>query len=439
MPTINFENLGDVLDYTFCTRVIESVKSEDDTCVLSSGETALIFYHCTPEAELRSNGAIEGSASGFSAGDEVIVLLKDSVTYVVGHTDGVRHCEYYLRCRFNGNLPITGGERVLIRNKDQVYPLSDLGVKGIAKWVEGGTGLCGPFSQAFEYNTYAYVNTRNNSGNDLCNLFRLSTIDNYDYIIWTFNGVRTVLVNIDGSTQSLDTFAFGMLPKDFYNPDNPENPYHAQVYLNRVQRVRNTVLLKDIQPSTALIDGKSVVVYDVNFEMMINHTSRDNGITYPYPFSSFPNIEDKYEFEFKVTEEFSHSRGAGLIRTGHTTIPDLAFSGGSGYIESVCEVEFPSGSGHYQNFGSVIGLSSFRYMITTSVDVSQVCIIGTEDGPESIPGELQIIDGLFVSYMYHRCYSRPVGSQYEFSSNQKVSRPVGLRTMTFVPTPVNWF
>ena len=44
-PTLDFKNIGEVLDYQFLRSTIKSINSAADTCVLSSGETALIFYH----------------------------------------------------------------------------------------------------------------------------------------------------------------------------------------------------------------------------------------------------------------------------------------------------------------------------------------------------------------------------------------------------------
>jgi hypothetical protein len=45
MPKINFENIGDLQDYRWSVATITSIDSSTDTCVLSTGETALIFYH----------------------------------------------------------------------------------------------------------------------------------------------------------------------------------------------------------------------------------------------------------------------------------------------------------------------------------------------------------------------------------------------------------
>jgi hypothetical protein len=48
MPTIDFKDIGDVLNYEYRQGTIVSVNGADDTCVVTvdgSSTTALIFYH----------------------------------------------------------------------------------------------------------------------------------------------------------------------------------------------------------------------------------------------------------------------------------------------------------------------------------------------------------------------------------------------------------
>jgi predicted transglutaminase-like cysteine proteinase len=92
---LNFTDIGDLQDYRYSVATVVSVDNATDTCVLSTGETALIFYHCLPESELRDNGAIVGGAKGFRAGQGVVVLKKfdGSKIYVIGHTNGITRCE----------------------------------------------------------------------------------------------------------------------------------------------------------------------------------------------------------------------------------------------------------------------------------------------------------------------------------------------------------
>lgn len=45
MPKINFTDIGDLQDYRWSAATVTSIDSAADTCVLSTGDTALIFYH----------------------------------------------------------------------------------------------------------------------------------------------------------------------------------------------------------------------------------------------------------------------------------------------------------------------------------------------------------------------------------------------------------
>jgi hypothetical protein len=97
MPTHDFKNIGDVLDFELLRGTIKTVDSATDTCTVDvDGSTvdALIFYHCKPDSIARASGAIEGAAGGFKVGDEVIVLKKydGSAIKVIAHTDGVHRC-----------------------------------------------------------------------------------------------------------------------------------------------------------------------------------------------------------------------------------------------------------------------------------------------------------------------------------------------------------
>jgi len=100
MPSHDFTNIGDVLDFDILRGTITSVDSETDTCAVSvdgASLEALLFYHCEPDSILRDNGAIEGAASGFAVDDEVIVMVRkdQDVIKVIAHVDGIRHCGEY--------------------------------------------------------------------------------------------------------------------------------------------------------------------------------------------------------------------------------------------------------------------------------------------------------------------------------------------------------
>jgi len=117
MPRINFPTIGDIEDYEFLQGTIRTIDSSTDTCTVEVDGSiipALLFYHCLPDSQLRENGAIEGSAAGFSEGDSVIVQLKydRSLARVVAHVDGVRSC---------GSFSLK-----LYRDDDIVHPLGEL-------------------------------------------------------------------------------------------------------------------------------------------------------------------------------------------------------------------------------------------------------------------------------------------------------------------------
>jgi hypothetical protein len=101
VPTHDFKNVGDVLDFEILKGIITAIDSATDTCtvtVAGSSYNALIFYHCKPDSIARENGAIEGAAAGFAENDEVVVMIKNdnSSVKVIGHTDGVRHCSGFV-------------------------------------------------------------------------------------------------------------------------------------------------------------------------------------------------------------------------------------------------------------------------------------------------------------------------------------------------------
>lgn len=128
MPTHDFVDIGDVLDFELLQGEIKTIDTASDTCTVSVGGvvySAVVFYHCEPTSTLRSNGAIQDGATGFQIGDQVFVMKKKvaspvlSEVKVVGHVTGCRHCSlsgsgYYVfyksgddfkvaRCLFGAN------------------------------------------------------------------------------------------------------------------------------------------------------------------------------------------------------------------------------------------------------------------------------------------------------------------------------------------------
>jgi len=100
MPTHDFKDIGDVLNFDILRGTITAIDSVTDTCTVSVGgasREALLFYHCEPDSIIRDNGAIEGAAAGFAVDDEVIVMVRkdQEVIKVIAHVDGVRHCAMY--------------------------------------------------------------------------------------------------------------------------------------------------------------------------------------------------------------------------------------------------------------------------------------------------------------------------------------------------------
>ena len=98
MPTHDFKNIGEVLDFELLKGTIATLDSATDTCTVTVGGenlTALLFYHCAPDKVLRSNGAITGAAKGFDVDNEVIVLINSdkTVVKVIGHVSGITKCK----------------------------------------------------------------------------------------------------------------------------------------------------------------------------------------------------------------------------------------------------------------------------------------------------------------------------------------------------------
>ena len=108
MPLYPHENWGDIQKHIYAKGIITSVDSENDTAGVTvagcqDGTDVPLFYHCSDDAEERSNGAIEGGAAAFSAGseedpedgDEVIVMCEADTgepVRIIGFVDGIKPC-----------------------------------------------------------------------------------------------------------------------------------------------------------------------------------------------------------------------------------------------------------------------------------------------------------------------------------------------------------
>ena len=115
MPTHDFKNVGDVLNFELLKGVIKSVDPITDTCVVTvdgSDTTALLFYHCCPDSILKDNGAIDGAAAGFKVDDPVVVMKNSdgSVIKVIGHNDGIHKCVPYIVFEINTPVVFKGND-----------------------------------------------------------------------------------------------------------------------------------------------------------------------------------------------------------------------------------------------------------------------------------------------------------------------------------------
>nr|MDD5523525.1 hypothetical protein [Kiritimatiellia bacterium] len=102
MPKFNHEDLEAVLNVIYRKGIITAVDGENDTADVDvpggqSGSGVPIYYHCEPDSELRSNGAIEGGSAAFGVDDEVIVMCDTEGVplRIIGFVDGIRVCGFH--------------------------------------------------------------------------------------------------------------------------------------------------------------------------------------------------------------------------------------------------------------------------------------------------------------------------------------------------------
>lgn len=108
MPYYEHDNWGDIQNYIFVKGIITRIDSKFDLADVDvegyqNGSNIPLFYHCSDDAEERSNGAIEGAAAAFSAGsgddptdgDKVIVMCEAATgkpIRIVGFVEGIQPC-----------------------------------------------------------------------------------------------------------------------------------------------------------------------------------------------------------------------------------------------------------------------------------------------------------------------------------------------------------
>lgn len=114
MPKFNHEDLEAVLNVIYRKGTITAVDSENDTADVttfggSTGSDVPIYYHCEPDSELRSNGAIEGGAGAFNVDDEVIVMCDTDgkPLRVVGFVDGIKECKVCYLLIYSKFVPLS--------------------------------------------------------------------------------------------------------------------------------------------------------------------------------------------------------------------------------------------------------------------------------------------------------------------------------------------
>jgi len=105
MPEIKIPNLDKLAAHKYRWAKVLAVHSDWDTVDIElldaegqpTGEQwqdVPLFYHCTPDAQLRPNGALEGAAAAFGDLPEVIVEVDNGgeVRRVVARRDGLKAC-----------------------------------------------------------------------------------------------------------------------------------------------------------------------------------------------------------------------------------------------------------------------------------------------------------------------------------------------------------
>jgi hypothetical protein len=103
MPLLQQTDHEAVVDSFFRYAQIDSVNAALDTAdvTILDGQgqptteawlSVPIYYHCTPDDQKRSNGAIQGAVAAFQVGDEVIVRFEEGEPLIMGLKDELRSC-----------------------------------------------------------------------------------------------------------------------------------------------------------------------------------------------------------------------------------------------------------------------------------------------------------------------------------------------------------
>ncbi|MGP8337658.1 MAG: hypothetical protein ACT6FC_05420, partial [Methanosarcinaceae archaeon] len=321
MPKINHKNIGAIQKTAYLTAAIASVDSENDTaCITGIGQCPSaseipIFYHCSHDAVLRDNGALEGGSGAFAEDDEVIVQCEilDSTTYkplyVIGFVDKPKRCEYefYVRPTFNGFSPTYGGERLKLENDE----ISEYGVTVVTGVF---AGLCGPFTQAVDTGEeHIFLNhivvegiNPNYSGvNDLfAHFVEVPEIEASLHLGYLFN-------TLDWFDANKKTFEAG---------DSVGTPI---LHVNRVLELRNGSILSDCAKTVETINDIKYTVYSVNFTNLCFPASIHTEKKYlsTYACAGCGAIEENYEspirYKLMVQSVEAYSVNFGNICEGY--------------------------------------------------------------------------------------------------------------------------
>jgi len=92
-----------ILDTFYRYATVLSVDSEYDTADVEildadgqpTGEIfqdVPLFYHCSPDVQQRSNGALYGAAQAFAVGDTAVVKFEAAIPVIIGRREGLRAC-----------------------------------------------------------------------------------------------------------------------------------------------------------------------------------------------------------------------------------------------------------------------------------------------------------------------------------------------------------
>lgn len=209
---------------------------------------------------MRDNGAIEGASDGFAEDDEVILMVQmreneagNKIHKVIGHKDGVKSCEFYIKCTFNGFPAVKRGE--VVRLWDGTDGEDKIDTSAMI-YREGG--VAGPFKISANRDVYPYVYYSANGDNIFSVFTEVGTKEEADveayYIFadWKMYG------------EEFPAFGFRMDRLRLNEPPALLNWNHI-AYAKIVQWKKHAIRLKDCPKTTIEVDGKSVSAYCVDF------------------------------------------------------------------------------------------------------------------------------------------------------------------------------